>query len=708
MRHSENPGAASAPSSESTQGLRLAVDIGGTFTDVVLEEGAQRWTHKLLTTPARPEQALIEGARAVLAKAGRTGAEIAVFAHGTTLATNAILERRGARTALLTTEGFRDVLEMGREGRHDLTDLSIKKPVPLVERALRLTVTERMDANGDVLAPLDEAAVLAVAERLRVLEVESLAIGFLHSYVNPAHELRAAQLIRSVCPDLSISLSSEVCRQMGEYERMSTVVANAYVQPIVSAYLTRLTGLLEAEGIVCPLLLMFSTGGLSPAAIAHKEAVRLVESGPAGGAVLAASIAREKDIAHVVAFDMGGTTAKVCFIHGGTPAESDIFEVDRQEGYMRGSGLPLRTPVVNLVEIGAGGGSILGVNAMGLLTAGPKSASSDPGPACYGRGGQEPTVTDADLVLGRIEPSRFAGGLLGLSEDAAAAALDRAVGSVLGASPQGAAHAANEIVDEMMANAARAHAAELGLALSDHVMIAFGGAAPLHALRLAEKLGVDQVIIPHGAGVGSAIGFLRAPTIFTRVVSRAIDLDTYEPGRISGLLGEMHDDLAQQAATVAERDGFVTAILCKARYRGQGATIEFALDGFAPERDALRATFEAEYDRLYGRVLADAPIELIAWQVRLTRENWHPSASRTVSASPAAAPAGTRRVLEASDGAFRDYAVVERNGIGMDGGFAGPALIVEDQTTTVMPSSFGVAVDAFGHLNITRIAAGVA
>ncbi|MCA1775306.1 MAG: hydantoinase/oxoprolinase family protein, partial [Loktanella sp.] len=493
---------------------RLGVDIGGTFTDVVLEVGAERFSTKVLTTYAAPENAIIDGMHRVCAKAGVAPGDIGQIIHGTTLATNALIERRGAKTALITTEGFRDVIEMRTESRFEQYDLNLVLPEPLLPRQMRYTVTERMDARGEVLVAIDRAEVEAVVDRIAGAGFESVAIGLLHSYLNPAHERLVAEVVAERMPAAMVSLSCEVSPQMREYERFNTTVANAYIKPLMKSYLGRLEGRLRDEGATCDVFLMHSGGGIISIESAADFPVRLVESGPAGGAVFAAHIAARYGLDKVLSFDMGGTTAKICLIKNHTPKTSRVFEVARTYRFKKGSGMPISIPVIDMVEIGAGGGSLAHVDAMRQIRVGPESAGSEPGPACYGRGGQKPAVTDADLVLGKLDPDNFAGGSITLDSAASSAALTQVIGDTLDMDATEAAFGLAEVVDENMANAARVHAVENGEDLSDYTMIAFGGAAPLHAGRLCEKLGVDRLLVPPGAGVGSAIGFLRAPFSF--------------------------------------------------------------------------------------------------------------------------------------------------------------------------------------------------
>src|SRR3954463_161539 len=458
--------------------VRLAVDIGGTFTDIVLDVGLDRKTRKVLTTPQRPEQAVLDGMRLILADARAHISDIDVFIHGTTLATNAIIERRGARTALIATDGFRDVLDIANESRYDQYDLTIEKPAPLVPRSLRFTVPERVDVHGAVRLGLDEAAVAAQVARLKENGIEAVAICFMHSYANPAHEQRTAEILKKAMPELSITLSSEVCPEIREYERTSTTVANAYVQPLIDGYLARMDEALRVEQFRGAIHLVTSGGGLTSIDTARKFPVRLVESGPAGGAIFAAQVAARGGEKKVLSFDMGGTTAKICLIENYEPNSARLYEVDRAARFLKGSGLPVRIPVIEMVEIGAGVGSIAKVDALKRVTVGPESAGSEPGPACYRRGGTLPTVTDADVALGMIDPAAFAGGTMTLNPDLARAALVAAVGDPLGLSPQTAAYAVHEMVCENMASAARVHAVERGEIVSEHTLIAFGGAAP--------------------------------------------------------------------------------------------------------------------------------------------------------------------------------------------------------------------------------------
>src|SRR3984893_9274978 len=505
---------ASAISRRNVQDVRLGVDIGGTFTDVALEGGDRRYTAKGLTTPRAPEDGVLAIVRSVIAEAGIAPGDVRLIIHGTTLATNALIERKGAKTALHTTEGFRDVVDTRHENRFEQYDLNIDLPPPLVPRRLRLPVRERIDAQGAVLVPLDDDSVAHAVDTLAAQQVEAVAVGLLHSFTNPEHERRVGAAIARRLPDVPVTLSSDVSPEMREYERFSTACANAYLQPLMGNYIGKLERELTRAGFRCPMLLMTSGGGITAAETAIRFPVRLVESGPAGGAIFAACIARQHGLDQVVSFDMGGTTAKICFIDKAQPQTARLFEVARIYRFAKGSGLPLRISGIAMGEIGAGGGSIASVDTLGRIAVGPDSAGSEPGPVCYARGGKEPTVTDADLVLGRIDPATFSGGKLPLDRASAAAALTRTLGERLQLSAELAALGISEMVDENMANAARVHAIESGKDARARTLIAFGGAAPLHAARVAPNLGSGPILIPANAGVGSAVGFLRAPVAY--------------------------------------------------------------------------------------------------------------------------------------------------------------------------------------------------
>lgn len=687
---------------------RLAVDIGGTFTDIVLEVGRDRRTRKVLTTPARPEQAVLAGMHLILADASAHIRDIDVFIHGTTLATNAIIERRGAKTALIATEGFRDVLDIGTESRYDQYDLSIDKPKPLVPRSLRFTIPERIDAHGDVRLPLDEAAVRALAPKLRAQNVESVAFAFLHAYANPAHERRAASILHAEMPNVWVTLSSAVCPEIREYERTSTAVANAYVQPLIDGYLGRMAEALQVEQFRGAIYLVTSGGGVTSIETARRFPVRLLESGPAGGAIYASQVAAGLGENKVLSFDMGGTTAKICLIEKYQPETSRLFEVDRAARFLKGSGLPVRIPVIEMVEIGAGGGSIARIDALKRITVGPESASSEPGPACYGRGGERPTVTDADVALGKIDPDAFAGGTIKLNLELSRQALLRDIGEPLGLSAEPAAYAVHEIVCENMASAARVHAVERGADVGQYTLIAFGGAAPLHAARVAERIGVSRVIVPSNAGVGSAVGFLAAPIAYELVRSRHVRLDQFDTVAVSDLL----DEIASEARALVESGAAGAPVRERRnafmRYVGQGHEITVELPNrrlTEADINGLREAFEKDYAALFERPIPGAAIEVLSWSVLATTEPRNPARVAEVTRKPAGEAAGSRKFFDGRVGHVVEIPLYHRNQMLPGATITGPAVIAEDETSTFVSASFEAYIDGAGSIVMERKAA---
>lgn len=683
---------------------RLGVDIGGTFTDVVLETGGETFSTKVLTTYAAPENAIIEGMHQVCAKAGISPADIGQIIHGTTLATNALIERRGAKTALITTQGFRDVIEMRTESRFEQYDLNLNLPEPLLPRQSRYTVAERMDASGNVLIALDPAEVEAVADQIAQAGYTSVAVGLIHSYLNDSHERMIREALAARLPGVMVSISAEVSPQMREYERFNTVVANAYIKPLMKSYLGRLEGRLQAEGVVCNIFLMHSGGGIISIDSAAEFPVRLVESGPAGGAVFAANIAARYGLDKVLSFDMGGTTAKICLIKNQTPKTSRVFEVARSYRFKKGSGMPISIPVIDMVEIGAGGGSLAHVDSLRQIRVGPESAGSEPGPACYGRGGDKPAVTDADLILGKLDPDNFAGGSISLDRAASEAALSSVLGDVLGMDATTAAFGLAEMVDENMANAARVHAVENGEDLAEYTMIAFGGAAPLHAGRLCEKLGVQRLLVPPGAGVGSAIGFLRAPFSFEANRSVYMKLSEFDAAKIKALLSELK---AEASAFVRNCDAG-TEILSEykvyMRYTGQGWEIPVQLNEVqadAPDRAVFEALFEADYAKLFGRVVAGLDIEITVWSVNATTP---PEIIEKVVHMQGDAPAkvvSSRKMFDPALSNFVQAKVLHRADMVPGAQVQGPAVITEDETTIILPSSRRAICQPDGCIDIT-------
>jgi len=670
--------------------VRLGVDIGGTFTDAVLETSSGRYSTKVLTTYAAPENAIIEGMHKVCAMAGINPNTIGQIIHGTTLATNALIERRGAKTALITTRGFRDVIEMRTESRFEQYDLNLTLPQPLLPRNRRYVVSERLDAQGDTLIPLDLAEVEALADILRDAGYESVAVGLLHSYVNDAHEQQIAQVLAQRMPGVMVSLSSQVSPQMREYERFNTTIANAYIKPLMKSYLSRLKDQLAAQGADCPVYLMHSGGGIIDIDTAAEFPVRLVESGPAGGAVFAADIAARHGLDKVLSFDMGGTTAKICLIRNQTPKTARVFEVARSYRFKKGSGMPISIPVIDMVEIGAGGGSLAHVDAMGQIRVGPESAGSEPGPACYGRGGARPAVTDADLALGKLDAASFAGGKMPLDADAALAALGTHLGAPLNMKATEAAWGLSEVVDENMANAARVHAVENGEDLAGYTMIAFGGAAPLHAARLCEKLGIDRLLVPVGAGVGSAIGFLRAPFSFESNRSAFMKIGSFDSARVTALFAEMEAEARGFVRACDAESDILTEHKVYMRYSGQGWEIPVMLtpeQAAGPDAATLLRLFEADYARLFGRSVDGMEAEITVWSVNaFTRPE--PATRLTPAQASGPAPSlGTRAVFDPASGQWADAAIVERDALMPGMTIQGPAVITEAETTIIVPAS---------------------
>ncbi|MDP6872290.1 MAG: hydantoinase/oxoprolinase family protein [Alphaproteobacteria bacterium] len=688
-----------------TDGARLAVDIGGTFTDVVLEHGGGLDQLKLLTTPEAPEIAVLEGVRTILQRTGVATGEVTLAIHGTTLATNALIERKGARTALVTTDGFRDSIEIAYEHRFEQYDLYMERPEPLVARDWRFTVPERIAADGSVLLDLDEQALASLAVELQDIGVEAVAVCFLHSYVNAAHEQRAGEILRQALPGVSITLSAQVCPEIREYDRMSTACANAYVQPMMAGYLNRLQDGLRTGGVTYPLLLMMSSGGVTTVDTAATLPIRLVESGPAGGAILARDIARENDLDSVLSFDMGGTTAKITLIDDFTPHIARSFEVARMYRFLKGSGLPLRIPVIDMVEIGAGGGSIADVDAMQRIHVGPESAGAVPGPACYGNGGTAPTVTDADTVLGRIDPGRFAGGQVTLDLERAAAAVAADIGDPLAVETNIAAAGVSEIVDEHMANAARVHAIENGKDMVGRSLVAFGGAAPLHATRLADKLGIDTVVVPQGAGVGSAIGFLRAQISYEVVRTRYMDLREFDAGAVNDIYATMRAEAEAVVRLGAPNEPLVETRGAFMRYRGQGHEIMVPVPGRTFEANdgaALTEWFEAAYQALFSRTIPNLGVEVLTWTLSLATDRTGTESAPQPQAAHRPEPEGQRRLFDPASGDWVEAAVYSRADLRPGAEVPGPAMIIEDETTTLVTNGFAATVNPLGQIIMTR------
>lgn len=684
----------------------LGVDIGGTFTDLALLDRQERRLHvgKVLTNYTDLARGVLDGVSDLVSSANVRPGQIKRLVHGTTLATNALIQRSGARTALLVTRGFRDLLEMGRESRFDIYDLELELPAPLVPRHLVYEIGERLDQAGAVVAPLDLREVAEVAETLRRDRIEAIAVCFLHAFRNPQHERSVRDALNKALPDLAISLSSEVMPDIREYERASTTVANAYVQPAVKRYLRRLSQALEDRDISAALNIMASDGGTMSMDVAERYPVRIVESGPAGGAIASAHFGRLGAAPDVIGFDMGGTTAKFCVIENAQPARSTAFEVGRAYRFAKGSGLPIKAPVVEMIEIGAGGGSIARVESLALLKVGPDSAGSSPGPSCYGLGGTLPTVTDADLVLGYLDPEGFLGGRLKLDRQSAEKAILDNVATPLGLSPLRAAWGIHEIVNDNMARAAKVHCMERGKDPRRFTLIAYGGAGPVHGYRLALALGMQRVIYPARAGVMSAIGFLIAPTSFELVRSFSSPLEMADTARIDELLGEMESEGRQHVRSggVAAEDITVTREAA-VRYAGQSFDINVPVPNGSigtREIELIGQEFLRLYQQRYHRTNPGVPLEIVSWRVLARGPNPDVELAAAVSGS-ATKPKRTRQVFMPEDGRMIDCDVYARSDLCPGTRFEGPAIIEEDESTAVIGRHGVAEVDGAGNLVVT-------
>jgi len=685
--------------------MRLSVDIGGTFTDIVLENGNALLSKKMLTTTSNPEVAVIKGIEELLNENNISSSRIEIIFHGTTLATNSIIERKGAHTCFITTEGFKDVLDIGYESRFDQYDLLIEKTLSVIPRKNRFVVNERINVDGKVISQIDTDRLKLIADQIDLLNFESIAIGFLHSYVNSKHETIARDFFKKRFPNKLISISSEVCPEIREYERFSTTVINAYIKPLMSKYLQILETLLIEKGFKCPLLLMTSGGSLTNIKNACDFPVRLVESGPAGGAILAASIAEELDLNKVISFDMGGTTAKITMIEDKIPDKAREFEVDRKARFKKGSGFPLRIPVIEMVEIGAGGGSIAKINKLDQVVIGPGSAGSMPGPSCYGLGGKEATITDADLLIGKINPKYFAGGRIKLLFEESKNAISNNIGSILQIKTELAALAISEMVDETMANAARVHAVEKGHETSGRVLIGFGGAAPLHIARVAEKLKVKKIIIPTNAGVGSAVGFLKAPLGYEVVKSLRSLLKNLDFNNVNLLLNDMRLESQYIIGNKSKDISFKEERFAFMRYAGQGHEIKVSIENKLLKEndiDKIQNSFENEYKKLYGRILPNADIEILTWSLYLSlfSKNNEKSLIKNIKFKKQVQSKISTKILNIISGEYESVPVFLRNDLNVGDEIIGPSVIVEDQTTTIATDNFNTHILANGYLQM--------
>lgn len=679
---------------------RVGVDIGGTFTDIFLlsESGDKVAIGKVLTTPRNPAEAVVNGLRELLAEQNILPETVTHLVHGTTLITNAIIERKGVKTGLITTKGFRDALEIGRERRYDIYDISLENPEPLVPRFLRREVTERLDNTGQVLIPLDPAEALNVVRGLVADGVEALAVCLLHSFRNPTHELLMKKLSAEEFPWLACSLSCEVVPEIREYERTSTTVANVYVQPLAKQYLTQLNADLRALGAPRDMFIMLSNGGITSCEVASAYPIRLIESGPAAGALAAVYHGTRKKLARVISFDMGGTTAKICLIDHGKPLLTTDFEAARVYRFKKGSGLPLKVPVIEMIEIGAGGGSIARVDQLGLLKVGPDSAGAEPGPVCYNCGGEDPTVTDADLVLGYVSPDYFLGGKMRLDLDKAKAAIEERVAQPLNVDLVRAAWGIHQIVNENMANAARIHLVEKGRDPRNYGIIAFGGAGPVHAYRVAERLKLKTLICPLAAGVTSAFGMLTAPLSFDFVQSYVVTLSSLD----FSTLQQIYIDMERRGRALLEAAGVEGALTftrsADMRYLHQGFEIRVPLpSGPLTQEDlpTLRRAFAEEYERLYKRLNPGVEIEVVNW--RLVASGPQPSiilqASKTEECSLTYALKGNRAAYLPEYNTFASCPVYDRYRLPIGASFVGPAIIEERECTAVIGVNAQVSVD---------------
>lgn len=686
--------------------MRLAIDIGGTFTDIVLENQNNLITKKVLTSIANPEVAVIEGVSELLDENNITSSEIKMIIHGTTLATNAVIERKGAKTCFITTEGFRDVLDIGYESRFDQYDILIEKTMSLVPRKHRFVIKERTDVNGTILEPINTETFSNLVQKIKEEGFKSVGIGFLHSYANSENENILRNYLLENLPGVEVSISSDVCPEIREYERFTTTVVNAYIKPLMANYLKKLDNELKIKGFDCPLLLMTSGGTLTNIESACNNPVRLVESGPAGGAILATSIADDLNLNKVISFDMGGTTAKITIIENKKAIKAREFEVDRKARFKKGSGLPLRIPVIEMVEIGAGGGSIARVNKLEQIITGPDSAGSFPGPACYDNGGERPTITDADLVIGKINPDNFAGGKISLSKDLANKAIKKNISEIVKMDNETAALAISEIVDETMSNAARVHTVEQGHETSNRTLIAFGGAAPLHIARVAEKLRVNSVIIPTNASVGSAVGFLKAPVGYEVVKSLRMLLNVFQAEKVNELLKKMRNEAEKIIQNTSGKVSFVEERYAFMRYAGQGHEIKVAIDNadLSNYHSAkIKSSFEEQYEKLYSRILPNADIEILTWSLSLSIANEEKKSFKNLKSF--------NKIKESKLVDFVDYErnekikipYFERSELKPGDIISGQCIISEDQTTVVVSKNFNTKVLSNNFLQMESI-----
>ena len=687
--------------------MRLGIDVGGTFTDFVLLDDATGHvrTYKCLTTPRDPSDAIEQGIHALAAQAPGYVAQLEEVIHGTTLVINAIIERKGARTGLLPTRGFRDVLELGREIRYAAYDAFAQMPEPLVPRERRLELNERLRADGSILQPLDEDQARAAVRELKALGVESVAVCLLNSFENPAHEQTVKRLLAEEFPQASVSISYEVLPQIREYERTSTTVANAYVKPLTETYLRRLRERLGTIGLKGRLFIMLSSGGVTSAETAAEFPVRIIESGPTAAVIAGQYYGRLFDVPEMFCFDMGGTTAKSCLIQDGVANVVPTFEVGRVQRFQKGSGIAIQVPVVDLMEIGAGGGSIARVSRFGTLQVGPDSAGAEPGPICYGRGGTEPTVTDSDLLLGYLDPDYFLGGTMNLDAAAARRGIEERVARPLGVSYTEAVWGIHDLINENMAAAAKTHIAERGGNPQTVTVAAFGGAGPVHAYGFARKLGARQLLVPPNAGVGSALGFFTAPRAFDLVRSHKMPFATADFAELERLFRDLEAEGARTLHKAGAEGPIRFSRSVDLRFIGQGSETNLAVpesDFATLDQAALRQRFDENYIRLYGRTYPESPVEFVNFRVRASL----PAKLLTLPMLAGGgriedAVKGERLAYCASVRGFIPHTVYDRYRLGPESEIAGPAIIEERESTVIVGNGGHARVDRFGFLWIT-------
>ena len=679
---------------------RLGCDVGGTFTDFVLYDERSGAIHveKCLTTPSDPSVGILEGLRPFGSIDAQHVARTRRIAHATTLVANAVIERKGACTALLTTRGFRDVLELRRHVRVTTYELWADPPVPLVPRHLRIPIDERTYSDGIVLRPVQPEEIEAAVALMRAGGVDSVAVAFLHSYVNPENEREAARLLREFAPELAVTTSAEVLPQIKEYERTSTTVVNAYVKPLVQRYLSNLDGGLARTGYAAPLRVMLSNGGLGSTETAADFPLRLIESGPVAGAIVGRRIAETLGLPEVLSFDMGGTTAKACLIRDGVLPITDELEVARSRRFTRSSGFPVAVPAVNMIEIGAGGGSIAGINAMGLVQVGPESAGADPGPVCYARGGGRPTVTDADLLLGYLNPDSFAGGSMRLDEDAARDGIEEHLARPRGQSALEAAWTVHDVVNETMAAAVRMHMTERGGNPQQATLVAFGGAGPLHACHLAAKLRVGRVMVPLRAGVLSALGLLVAPPAYDIVRTHKVPLLELDGASTGVLMDEMANSIASLLGRLDSEGELRFLRGVDVGYIGQSYQVTVPVDG-AVDREAIWQSFATLYREKYGYFYDDVPAEIVNLRV-LGELVGGELRLEPLAATGEAPAAGARPAWSARERRMRPFSVFDRERLRPGMTFEGPAIVEEPTATTIVDDGATVEVDPYGSLVI--------